>query len=89
VEPNGYPFVPFSVESYGRIGQLATKLVHALGDDVASPGGFTRASFVAGALREICVGLCRGNFFMYRACFGMIAKGQWDGVPGRHACAHG
>jgi hypothetical protein len=31
-------------------------------------------SFVAGALREISVGLCRGNFFMYRACLGMFAN---------------
>jgi hypothetical protein len=33
VEPNGYPFVPFSVESYGRLGQPAMKLLHALGDE--------------------------------------------------------
>jgi hypothetical protein len=25
-EPNGFPFVPFSVESYGRLGQPAMKL---------------------------------------------------------------
>jgi hypothetical protein len=79
VEPNGYPFVPFSVESYGRIGQPAMKLLHALGDEAAGPGGVTRASFVAGALREISFGLCRGNFFMYRACLGMFAKSSGTG----------
>jgi hypothetical protein len=47
VEPNGYPFVPFSVESYGRIGQPAMKLLHAPGDEAAGPGGVTQASFVA------------------------------------------
>jgi hypothetical protein len=47
------------------------KLLHALGDEAAGPCGVTRASFVAGALREISVGLCRGNSFMYRACLGM------------------
>jgi hypothetical protein len=78
VEPNGYLFVPFSVESYGRIGQLAMKHLHALGDEAAGPGGVTRASFVAGAL-EISVGLCRGNFFMYRACLGMFAKSSGTG----------
>jgi hypothetical protein len=41
VEPNGYPLVPFSVESYGRIGQPAMKLSHALGDEAAGPGGVT------------------------------------------------
>jgi hypothetical protein len=84
VEPNGFPFVPFSVESYGRIGQPAMKLIHALGDEAAGPGGVTRASFVAGALREISVGLCRGNFLMYHACLGMLAKfsgtGFWAGM---------
>jgi hypothetical protein len=67
VEPNGYPFVTFSVESYGCIRQPAMKLLHALGDEEAGSGGVTRASFVAGALRETSIGLCRGNFLMYRA----------------------
>jgi hypothetical protein len=30
-------------------------------------------------LRENSVGLCRGNFFMYRACLGMIAKASGTG----------
>jgi hypothetical protein len=79
VEPNVFPFVPFSVESYGRIGQPAMKLLHALGDEAAGAGGVTRASFVAGALRKISVGLCRGNFFMYRVCLGMLAKSSGTG----------
>jgi hypothetical protein len=79
VELNGYPFVPFSVESFGRIGQPAMKLLHALGDEAALAGSRERP-FVAGALRKISVGLCRGNFFMYRACLGMIAKSSGTGV---------
>jgi hypothetical protein len=79
VEPNGYPFVPFSVESYGCIGQPAMRHSHALGDEAAGPGGVTRAPFVAGALREISVGLCMGNFFMYRACLGMFEKASGRG----------
>jgi hypothetical protein len=43
------------------------KLLHLLGDESAGPGVVTRASFVNGALRELSVGLCRGNFFAYRA----------------------
>jgi hypothetical protein len=73
-ELNGFPFVPFSVESYRRIGQPAMKVLHALGDEAAVPDEVMRASFVAGALREISVELCRVNFFMYRACLGMFAK---------------
>jgi hypothetical protein len=46
VEPHGYGFVPFSVETYGHLGQPAMKLLHSLGDEAAGPGGVTRASFV-------------------------------------------
>jgi hypothetical protein len=50
VETNGYGFVPFSVESYGRLGLPAMKLLHELVDEAARLGGVMRASFVAGAL---------------------------------------
>jgi hypothetical protein len=56
------------------------KLLHALGDEAAGPGGVQRASFVASALGELSVGLCRGNFFMYRACLGMVAKSMASGT---------
>jgi hypothetical protein len=79
VEPNGYPFVPFSVESYGRVGQPAMKLLNALGEEAAGPGGVTQASFVAGALREISIGLCRDNFFMYHVYLGMFANSSGTG----------
>jgi hypothetical protein len=74
VEPHGYGFVPLSVVTYGRLGQPAMKLLHSLGDEAAGPGGVTRASFVNVALRELSVGLCRGNFFAYRASVGMLAR---------------
>jgi hypothetical protein len=74
VKPHGYGFVPFSMETYGRLGQPATKLLHLLGDEAAGSEGVTRASFVNSALRELSVGLCQGNFFAYRASIGMLAK---------------
>jgi hypothetical protein len=74
VKPHGYGFIPFSVETYGRLGQPAMKLLHLLGDEAAGPGGVTRASFGNGALRELSVGLCRRNFYAYRASVGMLAR---------------
>jgi hypothetical protein len=56
VELNGYSFVPYSVELYGRLGQPSMKLLHSLSDEAAGPCGVLRASFVAGALREFSVG---------------------------------
>jgi hypothetical protein len=74
VEPHGYDFVPFSVETYGCLGQPAMKLLHLFGDEAAGPGGVMRASFVNSALQELSVGLCRGNSFAYRASVGMLAR---------------
>jgi hypothetical protein len=51
------------------------KLLHDQGDEAASPRtNFTRASFVAGALRELSVGLCGGNCGMNRASAGFLAR---------------
>jgi hypothetical protein len=62
-----------------HLGQPEMKLLHALGDEAASLGRVNRASFVAGALRELSMGMCRGNFFMHRACLGMHAKSSGTG----------
>jgi hypothetical protein len=60
VEPNGYGFVPSSVDSDGRLGLPAIKLLQELGDEAPGPGGVSHTSFVAGALRKI-MGFMRGN----------------------------
>jgi hypothetical protein len=55
VEPNGYGFVPFSMESYGRLSLPALKLLHELGDEAAGPGGVTRTFFYRGStVRDLC-----------------------------------
>jgi hypothetical protein len=72
VEPNGYSFV--LLLTLLRLGQPAMALLHLLGDEAAGHGGVSRASFVAGALRELSVGLIRGNFLLYRASIGMLAR---------------
>jgi hypothetical protein len=74
VELHGYGFESFYAETYGRLGQPAMMLLQLLGDEAAGPGGVTQASFVHGALRELSVGLCRGNFLAYRASVGMLAR---------------
>jgi hypothetical protein len=74
VDPNGYSFVPFLVESYWHLGQRALKLLHSLGDEAVGPGCVLRALFVADALRELSVGLIRGNFLLYGASVGMLAR---------------
>jgi hypothetical protein len=69
---------------WSRSDILDNWLLHKLGDEAARPGGVTRASFVAGTLCYLDVGLCRGNFLMYRASGGMLAwvsrRGFWAGL---------
>jgi hypothetical protein len=62
------------METYGRLGQPAMKLLHDLGEKAAGLRGVSRSSFVAGALRELSVGLCRGNFLAYRASLGALVR---------------
>jgi hypothetical protein len=65
------------------------KLLQQLRDEGTGPGGITRASFVAGTLRELSVGLCMGSFLMYRASGGMLARVSGRGCRGRAGCAQG
>jgi hypothetical protein len=64
VEQHSYGFVPFSVETNGRLGQQAMRLLHLLGYQASGPGGVTWASFVNGALRELSVCPLRVNFLL-------------------------
>jgi hypothetical protein len=73
-EPHGYGFVPLSAEICSCHDQPAMKLLHLLGDKAAGPVGVIRASFVNGALRELSVGLCRGNFLSYQVSVGMFDR---------------
>jgi hypothetical protein len=80
-EPNGYPFIPFSIETYSRLGKPAISFLGQLGLEAKEAGRMVSQSvFVAAAIRirELSVGLCRGNYQMYRASLGLLA-----GVTGR------
>jgi hypothetical protein len=74
VEPNGYMFFSFSVESYGRLDRPAIELVLKLGVEAAGPCGVLLASFVVGALQELSIGLCRGMFFLYQAVWACLPR---------------
>jgi hypothetical protein len=79
LDPNGYPFILFLVESYGRLGKPAISFLGQLGKEAEEAGRkISKSGFVAAAMRELSVGLCRGNYQMYRASLGLLA-----GVSGR------
>jgi hypothetical protein len=57
LESNGYPFTPFSVESYGRLGKPAMDLLSKLGEEAESAGRqCSKAQFVSWTLRELSGG---------------------------------
>jgi hypothetical protein len=63
------PFVPMSVESFGRLGAPALTLLGVLANQAVQAGGpgLSLATFVSGALRELSVALCRGNASLCRS----------------------
>jgi hypothetical protein len=70
----GYPFILFTVETYGRLGKPALRLLARLGQAAAEcAGGVSKSGLVAGAIRELSVGRCRGNFYVCRDGYGLLA----------------
>jgi hypothetical protein len=68
------------VESYGCLGKDAIDLLGRLGKEAEKAGhGVRKSGFVASAIRELSLGLCRGNYYMYRAAWGLLAQVTWHG----------
>jgi hypothetical protein len=63
------PFVPMSVESFGRLGAPALTLLGDLADQAVQAGGpgLSQAAFISGALRKLSVAFCRGNASLCRS----------------------
>lgn len=74
IDPNGYTFVPISVETFGRLGKPAMELINKLAATAAAGGAVEKSAFMANALRELSVGLCRGNGVLYRSSLGVLAR---------------
>jgi hypothetical protein len=87
LEPNEFPLSPFSVETYGRLGKPAISFLGKLGKEAEETGHkVSKSGFVAAAIRELSVGLCRGNYQMYRALLGLLAGVSRRGF--REGAAH-
>jgi hypothetical protein len=59
------------------------ELLQKLGDEADWPDGILQASFVAGALGELSLGLFVGIFFMHCASVGMLARVSGTGFRSR------
>jgi hypothetical protein len=76
--PNRHIRVPFSVETYGRLGRPTVAFLGTLGAEGVAAGNVSLSGFVGAAIRELSVGLCKGNYLMHRASLDVLA-----GIAGR------
>ena len=60
-----YEFVPFALESYGRLGAPAQNFLKRLGDVAAGRGNISNSAFVKSAYKEVSCTLQRGIGLMY------------------------
>jgi hypothetical protein len=74
-----YEFVPFALESYGRLGASAQNFLKRLGDIGAGRANISKSAFVKSAYREVSCALQRGIGLMYARSNMNIAR-----ASGRH-----
>jgi hypothetical protein len=53
--------VPLTHESYGRMGQPASKFLNELANLASSTGAVEKSRFVESALQALLIALCRGT----------------------------
>jgi hypothetical protein len=74
---SGLPFVPLSVESFGRLGAPALLLLRSLADHAVQAWGpgLSRDAFISGALREPCATVMR--LWVGPACTTLLGCLAW------------
>jgi hypothetical protein len=73
-DPAAYAFTPLSVETYGRLGKPAMQFLNTLAHSATNAGVRTKGDFVTNALRELSIGLCRGNAILYSRSLYVLAR---------------
>jgi hypothetical protein len=69
-----YEFVPFAVETYGRLGPKAVQHIRELGEIAASSGRISKSVFVMNAYKLIACTVQKGNSLMYAQSLTAIAR---------------
>ena len=70
----GYTFVPFSIETYGRLGKPAEELLKSVADVAASTGAVDRNTFLQWSYKELSVRLVKANQLVFKAFCGAVTK---------------
>ena len=66
--------VPLSTETFGRLGKPAMALQNKLAERASASGVVFKDDVVGNALRELSVGLCRGNFVLCKCSLYALAR---------------
>ena len=70
----GFAFVPLSAQTFGRLGIPAMALLNKLAECASASGVVFKDGFAVNALRELSVGLCRGNCVLYKCSLYALAR---------------
>ena len=71
----GHTFVPFAIETYGRLGVEAVKLLKDWAKTAGEADVMDRNSYLVWMKREISVLLIKGNARMFRRFVGLLTRG--------------
>jgi Reverse transcriptase (RNA-dependent DNA polymerase) len=71
-----FDLVPFSVETYGRLGGPAMRFLRTLAEVASASGRVTKRAAMEASLRLVSVTLCRGVAAMYCASVQGLAQGS-------------
>ena len=66
--------MPFAVETYGRLGDAAERLLRQFAEVAASNGESTRDGFLVWLKRELSVALIKGNARMFSHYVGVMSS---------------
>ena len=70
----GYAFVPLSLETFCGLSKPAMALFKELAENPHASGVVFKEGFVVNTLRELSVGLCRGNCVLYNRSLQALAR---------------
>jgi len=86
---SGYSFIPFSIESYGRLGKPAEQLLKEVAEKASSTGMCDRNDFLQWSYREISVRLIKGNARIFQVFCQVLSRGVGkDFVLGQEEPGH-
>lgn len=82
-DAGSYTFMPFGLESYGRLGAGAVEFIKKMGDIASAGGRVSKTAFIQSAYRAVSCALQKGNGALYaKSVFRFAQSAGRSFVPG-------